>query len=334
MTAALIRSPFHLLHTEAVDAAPPAADVLARVRHGRTLQPCDDPRDVVVELDPIGSGPRTELWLSDTPVEHGRRGAIGYAHNGEVLFCTLRLSEAELGDLHAATCGAYLEVDELQRALGYPALLRAWNYLGRINDGDGDAERYRLFVTGRYEAIASRPGFEGALPAATAIGTRGDGLLMYFLAAKEGGIQIENPRQLSAFRYPRQYGPRSPSFSRATWKAWPGETHLYVSGTASVVGHESIHAHDPVAQLDEVLRNIDALLDETRSRHALKKKPEAVALKFYLRDAALWEQLAPRLHEAFGSTTPLYGLEADICRRDLLLEIEGMFRSKDVGEPG
>ena len=71
---------------------------------------------------------------------------------------------------------------------------------------------------------------------------------------------------------------------------------LLVSGTASIVGHESMHPGDAVAQLHETLDNLDALLQRaaTRSPPAPSRASDADSLlKVYLRragDAASVEQ--------------------------------------------
>ena len=110
---------------------------------------------------------------------------------------------------------AYANLSVFVRTRGFPHLLRSWNYLDAITEGEGDAERYRRFCVGRAAGLGEVQ--IGTLPAATAIG-RCDGvrtLQVYWLAARRPGTPVENPRQVSAYRYPRQYGPQSPSFARA-----------------------------------------------------------------------------------------------------------------------
>ena len=61
-------------------------------------------------------------------------------------------------------------------------------------------------------------------------------LAIGFLAGRAVPRHFENPRQVPAFEYPAQYGPRPPSFSRATAvKAGEGRW-IFISGTAAVVG--------------------------------------------------------------------------------------------------
>jgi chorismate lyase/3-hydroxybenzoate synthase len=197
--------------------------------------------------------------------------------------------------------------------------LRVWNYLDAINDGVGDAERYRQFCTGRAAGMADA--FAG-YPAATAIGVR-DGrrvLQVYALAARTPGQPIENPRQVNAWRYPRQYGPAAPGFARAML-APSAEPQLLISGTAAIVGHASHHAGDLAAQLDETLRNIDSLL---ATAHCAAPFGAQSPLKAYVRhhtDMAIVDGL---LRSRLGEAVPLLLLQGDICRRELLLEIEGV----------
>jgi chorismate lyase / 3-hydroxybenzoate synthase len=199
------------------------------------------------------------------------------------------------------------------RAAGFPWFVRMWNHVGSINADEDGMERYRLFCAGRHEAFVAAGYHHGAdLPAASAVGMSGRGLATYFLAAREPGLQIENPRQMAAYRYPPRYGPKSPSFSRATlWR-----DTLFVSGTSSVVGHESVHMGDVEAQLDETLRNIEVVIAQAFPGRGLET---VVAAKTYIRRAGDYELIARRLDAIFPMN--LY-LESDICRSELLLETE------------
>ena len=104
------------------------------------------------------------------------------------------------------------------------------------------------------------------LPAATAIGRCDDArvLQIYWLAAAAPGMPVENPRQVSAYRYPRTYGPQPPSFARAMLPPTARQLPLLLSGTASVVGHASQHADALLAQVEETFANFDALLGAAR----------------------------------------------------------------------
>lgn len=319
--------PYRLETVEAIRAQPDER-TLALVRYGRDLPVTDDPRVIDIGLDLLGGVSLAQHWRSPTPVRIGQDEGLRYACNGEVLIGSLRLEERELGDMAEAAFQAYLRMDRLLQAQGYPGCLRVWIYMGGITRGEGDDERYRQFTLGRHRALSLKPDFERNLPAATAIGTHGEGLTIYFLAAPTAGIQIENPRQVSAFHYPRAYGPRSPSFSRATLKRWAEGAHLYVSGTASIVGHESRHPGDPALQLEEIAHNLRELVQGALDRHPTARsfnECRALGLKLYLRQRHLLAGLRQQLPRLFGADTPILCLEGDICRDELLVEVEGIY---------
>jgi chorismate lyase / 3-hydroxybenzoate synthase len=222
----------------------------------------------------------------------------------------------------------YRRIADVIAARGYPELWRVWHYLGEINQGQGDEERYRQFCVGRYRALDDHAGFESRLPAASAIGARGGGLSIIALAGKLPGLQVENPRQVSAFRYPRSYGPRSPSFSRATLLPFADGPRLLVSGTASIVGHATAHAGDTLAQLRQTAANIDLLLahaahTQLPGRRAAEFAAESVIV--YLRHDEDLPLVLPELRRLFGAT-PLQVLAGDVCRPELLIEVEAMYR--------
>lgn len=308
--------------------------LLALIRFGRPAAAGSDPRLCAVDLPELGGTTTAEVWLSARPVRAGFANGVGYASNGEVLFLRFQADEYASDALQPLTAMAYRRLFAVARAQGYPHVLRVWNYLPDINREVGGLERYRAFCAGRRQVlVAELAEFETHLPAACAIGTpsvsplRGrervgeGGLQIYALTAREAGVQVENPRQVSAFHYPRQYGPRSPSFSRAVLKAWGKRYHLYISGTASVVGHASRHS-DLMAQLDETLANLDALLDQASRQAAAPLRP--ALLRVYLQPELDPAPARDRIAQAFGSAVPLVFLRADICRQELLVEIEGL----------
>ena len=148
-------------------------------------------------------------------------------------------------------------------------------------------------------------------------------LVVYFLAGRTAPSFVENPRQLSAYHYPRQYGSHSPVFSRATLWRQPDGLALFISGTASIVGHRSLHIGDTAAQTRETLTNIEALLAEAnRVARGVHFQLGALALKVYVRRPADLSVIKAELSAALGDSARVIYLRADICRQDLLVEIE------------
>jgi chorismate lyase/3-hydroxybenzoate synthase len=199
----------------------------------------------------------------------------------------------------------------------------------RINGGEDDRERYRLFNAGRARAFAERCGAGAAevrFSASSAVGAPGEELRTAFLAAASPALHLENPRQTRAYRYPRAYGPAPPSFSRATVASVELGGAFFLSGTASIVGHETRHAGSIARQLEETLANIGTMIEEARAASGRSIPPLARfdLVKVYLRHAAHLAPVRAALAGALEPGTPALFLEADICRSDLLVEIEGV----------
>lgn len=325
-------APLTLFYCDSAHAAEWLADpcVLALVRFQESVATSSDPRVCTIALPELGGTSTVEVWRGARPARTGVLDGVGYADNGAVLFLQLNLLESSAADLSLLTSTAYRRLFAAARARGYPHLLRVWNYFPAITREAGGLERYQAFCVGRHLAfLAERAECESHLPAACAIGTRQPGLRIYALASREAGVQIENPRQVSAFHYPRRYGPTSPSFSRAILKTWgpSNAAHLYISGTASVVGHASQHL-ELMAQLEETLRNLQALLDQANSATLTPLRP--TLLKAYMRPGFDPAPLRDRIVQTFGAV-PLLFLRAEICRADLLVEIEGVAVSEAQG---
>jgi chorismate lyase / 3-hydroxybenzoate synthase len=145
--------------------------------------------------------------------------------------------------------------------------------------------------------------------------------VIYFLAARTPARPIENPRQVSAYEYPPIYGPRSPSFSRASIYAQGSMEALFISGTASIVGHETRHRGDLPSQISETTENLRALIGAAEQTASAPLSGHW-ALKIYLQNPAYREAVNPAIDAMFGVDSQRLYLRGDICRSDLLLEIE------------
>lgn len=295
--------------------------LLALIRFDQADQSLSDERVATVPLRQLCGTPMVETWTTARPViERGRERDLQFAATEHTLFGHIRIDDAAGRSAEAAAEEAYTQILDFIAQRTQRHLLRMWNYLPAINEGDGDQERYRQFCVGRYRAFErAQAGENQQFPAATAIGSHGDGLYVSFLASTAAGQAVENPRQVSAFHYPRQYGPRSPSFSRATLKQWAaGGASLLVSGTASVVGHETHHG-TLLAQLQETARNLQALQQQA----GLPLRTDA--LRVYLRDPASLAEVREAVAQIDGLQAPAVYLHGDICRDDLILELEAVY---------
>ncbi len=274
--------------------------------------------------------------LAGPPVEHLFGPTRSLGSNGPLeLFETVGgewlLGVASVGVtpgvLESETRAVYLGI--LNAAQGMH-LARIWNYVPAINEeGAGGLENYRVFCRGRSHAFEQRMGlgFGRNLPSASAVGTDSSHLTVVFAASRSQPRHFENPLQVPAYEYPSDYGPRSPSFSRATVVRGngAGASAVFISGTAAIRGHATVATGRMREQLDCTLENLESIAiacgspltafpgHDTRTR----------SIKVYLRDAldqpVAAQMLQSRLLRAGDAVSYL---RADICRRALSVEIE------------
>jgi chorismate lyase/3-hydroxybenzoate synthase len=267
-------------------------------------------------LFPASGDAMLEIWRSASAVEARQVGPVMGRCGDDVAFGAVELVEANQTSLEATVEAAYLAIFDFLDQTGFTAPIRFWNYLTAITQDDGGLERYMRFNIGRHRAFAARLR-QPVPPAASGVGGDQGKSVIYFLAAREPARAIENPRQVSAYAYPPVYGPRSPSFSRASIYARGNREALFISGTASIVGHETRHPGDLAAQIAETMENLRALTGA-----AGESTNGDWFLKIYLQDPGYRSAVEPALNALFGPDSQRLYLRGDICRTGLLLEIE------------
>lgn len=288
---------------------------------------------VCLDITQFNGPSLAEVWTSTLRLTYHQADGIHCAMNDEVLFGALQLEESPGTLLDTVTYTAYRRLLAQVRALGYSHLLRVWNYFPHINRESDGLERYRRFCAGRHQALAEGlAGFPHTLPAGTAVGTMSGPLKIHFLASRQPGIHVENPRQVSAYEYPLVYGPRSPSFARASLRQSISGSHLLIAGTASVVGHVSVHIGDPYKQTMEIIQNLNALLTHTEQLHGIARGQwyGQALFKIYIRHPEHVAMIRDILQGQLPSHTQTLYLQGDMCRNELLLEIEGILGQERI----
>jgi enamine deaminase RidA (YjgF/YER057c/UK114 family) len=281
--------------------------------------------EALAELAALG-----EAWHGAASRRSGESAGIRYQADDAILYGVMDVDEADFGPgpfaLQHATEDAYRRLFSLLDSLGYPHLWRAWNYLADINVETNGLERYRQFNIGRHDAfVASHRLARGNVPAACALGTSDGPLSIAFLAGRVAPVPLENPRQISAYNYPATYGPRSPTFSRAVLVHPPGRELLLISGTASIVGHQTMHVGDVEGQTRETLANIEALLGSASERSLTTPyRLSELHLRAYIRHPADLVAVRAIVDELAAPAVPVIYVRADVCRADLLVEIEAI----------
>jgi enamine deaminase RidA (YjgF/YER057c/UK114 family) len=253
----------------------------------------------------------------ETRPVHWKGRRIGTHHeNEEALY--LMIDDLAPDELTASRAGQTLGLLETiaqvleSNGMGLSDLVRTWFHLDHILDW------YDEFNRARNRFFEEHDVFRGLVPASTGIGCanhHGGALVAKALAImpKQGPppAAVDSPMQCSALDY------RS-AFSRAVEVALPSHRQLYVSGTASIApdGHTA-HVGNVSAQIDLTLEVVAAIL-ESRG-FGWQDTTRAIA---YVRHPADLETTASRLSNHPLENQPLLLMQADVCREDLLFELE------------
>ena len=260
------------------------------------------------------------------------------------IYCGDIRGEAGMDGPYAESLSAFQRMgQELAAAgAGFDQVVRTWIYVNQITDGAAGWQRYQEMNRARtdfYRDIRfgnkSRAPWapETFYPASTGIGTSGAQVAMACMAIDSHRsdvfvMPLENPHQTPAFNYQAAYSPQSPKFSRAMAVVQGHFVSTLVSGTASIVNSRTCHPDDIVRQTEQTIENIERLIAPGNfARHGLPGAgatlKDIAKLRVYVKRAEdhepcreVCERLLPRV--------PAIYLHADICRPDLLVEIEAV----------
>lgn len=285
------------------------------------------------------AGKRTEqLFHGFTHV--GTHGAFDLYENRALLIGCARVATTDQ-TLAVDTRALYREIlEKTHTRARRHHLYRIWNYVPHINRSENDKENYREFCRGRSLAFADvfQATANQQMPAASAVGCEGDALRVMFVAGRKTPCHLENPQQTPAYLYPPEHGPRAPSFARATVIEENQHAHIFIAGTASIKGHQTIAVGDLDGQIACTIDNLRIVSrgcgvgeDFGRETPASAHLPGAArwqrSFKVYLRHATDLARaqalLAPHENTGFlRATDHIVWLRSDICRANLDIEIE------------
>jgi enamine deaminase RidA (YjgF/YER057c/UK114 family) len=236
---------------------------------------------------------------------------------------------------------------ELQRVgSGFEQVVRTWLYLGGITEPESDSQRYKELNRARSEfyreiqfhCSPSQPNIpQGIYPASTGIGMGGTGLAAGCIALHTTRrdaflVALENPQQTPAYAYHPRYSPQSPKFSRAVALVLGNQVTTWLSGTASVVHSLSRHPGDIRKQTEQTIENMEKLISaENFGFHGVKQAgarlSDLAKIRVYLKRAEDFLQCKAVCEKRFGPVPAIYAV-ADVCRPELLVEIEGVAFSR------
>lgn len=263
------------------------------------------------------------------------------------VFADIRPSQRPVG-AYRRSLDAFHALERELKSFGFSAedLFRTWLYQGHLVLPEGDSQRYKELNRARTDFFEDReflsallPGnFKGpkvpkVYPASTGIGTEDGDLVIGALSLSTErkdviAVPLENPHQVSAFDYAEVYSPQSPKFARAMGLKIGRSTKIFVSGTAGITDSESRFENDPVAQSELTLENIAALISgENLRKHGIENAnanlDDLLAARVYVKRSADYESIRSLCEKRCPKTPILYTI-ADVCRPELLVEIEAI----------
>lgn len=299
------------------------------------IQPPCDGRGLAIEAWAVGT--------SHAKLKFDGAGLVTVAYDGLswVYAAADRIDEGSAYD-QAAAAFAALDKRLARAGASFNDVARIWLYQGEITALEGDIERYRelnrartdFFSGVRFEANPlMQAGVGEVYPASTGIGTLGTGLATTCLALcterdDVGLLSLENPLQTAAADYPRRYSAKSPKFSRAMAVRTGEFLTTWVSGTASIVDSETVHVGDVEKQTEQTLTNIENLISASNFERCGwadggAELADLAKIRVYVKRPEDYEACRAVCEKRLGAIPAIYAL-ADVCRPDLLVEIEGV----------
>jgi len=215
-------------------------------------------------------------------------------------------------------------------------IVRQWNYIGDITEVGYNGENYHIFNKVRsrqYGKYRTVPGF----PAATGIGMKFGGISLDCIAVKTGDshkiLPVNNPDQVKPYEYGQVVlkGVQVPQFERAVLFSGEADTTLFVSGTASILGQDTIGTDDIEKQTVITIENIMKLV-EASHHHKTEGSPccdlsNLILLRVYVKRQSDFERVK-KICDSYFLGAPVVYIEADVCRENLLVEIEAEFSKR------
>ena len=216
-------------------------------------------------------------------------------------------------------------------------VIRQWNYIPdiieRITEAGEHIQNYQIFndIREEYYRLYKK---DTQYPAATGIGVNTGNVLVDFFAGKihnnQQCVNLVNPRQIDAFDYSQEQlvgsaiNKKPPLFSRAKFIGNYVSGQAYVSGTASIIGEETKGIDDVSLQTKLTIENIEKLISKENIQKVtgIEYKEHCYSFaRVYIKEFGDFEKVKNICQEFFSDTQILF-VKADICRENLLVEIE------------
>ncbi len=272
-------------------------------------------------------------WKSESICNEFGGATLFSRKNTEVLIGNVQASLGKECKKNAEV--AFVELSALLHKFNFPvnSIIRQWNYLENILGFDDEKQRYQEFNNVRsdfYGNVFEKTGY----PAATGIGMNRGGVIIEFIALKsEEAVTkpVDNPGQIAAHSYSKNVLvgnecvlKTTPKFERARYLELFGKKIMFISGTASITGERTVGVEDPGKQTDVTIQNIQRLYSPEVLTGISDEKitPRYGHARVYIKDRRDFPAIKRSFKQFYGKLPVVY-IIADICRDDLLVEIEG-----------
>lgn len=293
-----------------------------------------------------------QLWLiQDHHLEVKRSSSVNYLSSPQVKWLVVSPSlykpADDIGYQYRTLFSEIMVENQFWFSNIYP--VRFWIYINSILPVDGMADNYQQINSARISAfnfhhippVKKRP--ERYVPASTGIGTSGDHIVLSSLSVISPFVRIEsleNDLQTSAFDYPDKVSKNPPLFSRAVQIIHDSEIMLLISGTASIINHSSVYSGDIQRQLRQTLLNLANLINSAFHNPVIDEwnpsvfeiiSSSALQLVVYIKRHGDFDYVKSFIDNNISERVDVICLIADVCREELLVEIEGIaFLSKET----
>ncbi len=242
------------------------------------------------------------------------------------------------GDPDAAAEAAFDQMRRLLEAeeMSFNDIVRQWNYIGEITRISGKGENYHVFNKVRSRQYGKYRSVHG-FPAATGIGMKHSGISLDCIAVKTGDshkvVAVNNPDQVRPYEYGRVvlHGVQVPQFERALLLSGSNDTTLFVSGTASILGQDTVGIGDiekqTVITIENIMKLVEASHHNKTGNSPLCDLSSLILLRVYVKNQSDFEKVKNICNSYFIGAPAVY-VEADVCRDNLLVEIEAEFSKR------
>lgn len=282
-----------------------------------------------------------EAWITSRRVrtEYKQLGSIPYlvCHTDdytELIVSDLQ-HKLEITDIYAQSTETFNQMQAIleKENMKFSDVIRQWNYIENITGYNGNSQHYQIFNDVRSD-FYGRDTFVNGYPAATGIGSSAGGVIIDFVAFQSNSSckikTIKSPVQKDAHLYSKevlaagrtdgQKSETTPKFERGKAVVINDYAQIYISGTAAIIGQKSQSPGNAAAQTKTTIENIKLLVESEPTWSNAK----AALFRIYIKNTSDTEPVI----ECFKSLLPYEKaifVVADICRPELLVEIEGVY---------